>query len=412
MTPLTRNPAEFRAIMGAVNAIWPMTPLTTSKQLQHAGHFDLAVVGTGIVGLATALAAARRGLRVAVIDRDAQANGASVRNFGFITVTGQERELMWRRARRSREVWSEVCSAADIPVIHKGLWMLVRRPESVRVLEGFLRTEMAEGCQLMSAAEARRRCPSLLAPELAAVLESTLELRVESREAIPRLAAWLAEAHGVTFFRNTCALEIDVPKVHTSRGTLQATHVAVCAGDDFNGLYAERLASFGLTRCKLQMLRLASPGFVLPGALMSDLGLGRYGGYSALEAAGPLKARLSREQPEHLRHGIHLIVVQSSDGSLVVGDSHHYAATPDPFSSEAVDELILEEFRMALGIEPPPVLERWTGTYASAPDRSMLLDSPHPDVRLAIVTCGAGASTGFAIGEEIVSSLLDSRAPS
>jgi len=50
--------------------------------------YDLAVVGAGIVGLGCALAAARAGKRVAVIDRDAQANGASVRNFGFVTVTG------------------------------------------------------------------------------------------------------------------------------------------------------------------------------------------------------------------------------------------------------------------------------------------------------------------------------------
>jgi FAD dependent oxidoreductase TIGR03364 len=263
----------------------------------------------------------------------------------------------------------------------------------------------------MSAADARRRCPSLSAPDLLAALESTIELRVESRSAIPRLAAWLAETHGVTFLRNTSVLEIDIPRVYTSRGTLNATHVAVCPGDDFSGLYAERLTSYGLTRCKLQMLRLASPGFSLPGALMSDLGLGRYGGYAELAAAAPLKERLLREQPEHLRHGIHLIVVQSADGSLVVGDSHHYAATPDPFSSEAVDELILDEFRAALGVEPPPVLDRWIGTYASAPDRAVLLDAPHPSVRIAIVTCGAGASTGFAIGEEIVNSLLDPGAP-
>ena len=140
---------------------------------------------------------------------------------------------------------------------------------------------------------------------------------------------------------------------------------------------------------------------------MSDLGLGRYPGYADLEAAAPLKARLAREQPEHLRHGIHLIVVQSADGTLIVGDSHHYAATPDPFASAEIDALILEEFRAALGIEPPPVLERWTGTYASATGRSVLLDTPHPAVRIAIVTCGAGASTGFALGEEIVASLLD-----
>lgn len=378
-----------------------------SERLNIAGHFDLAVVGAGIVGLATALAGARRGLRVVVIDRDAQANGASVRNFGFITVTGQERGRMWEWARRTREVWREVCSAADIPVLHSGLWMLVRRPESVQVLEEFLRTEMAEGCRLLSAAEARRRWPALSATDLMAVLESTIELRVESRTAIPRLAAWLADAHGVTFLRNTAVFEITVPGVRTSRGELQADRVAVCPGDDFTGLYAEPLASYSLTRCKLQMLRLAAPGFTLPGAIMSDLGLGRYTGYAALEAAGPLKARLAREQPEHLRHGIHLIVVQSADGSLVVGDSHHYAVTPDPFGADAVDELILEEFQSALGIAPPPVLERWIGTYASAPDRPVLFDDPHPNVRIAMVTCGAGASTGFAIGEQVVSSLLD-----
>ena len=53
-----------------------------------ARPYDLAIVGAGICGLAHALAAARRGKRVVVIDRDAQANGASIRNFGFITVTG------------------------------------------------------------------------------------------------------------------------------------------------------------------------------------------------------------------------------------------------------------------------------------------------------------------------------------
>jgi D-hydroxyproline dehydrogenase subunit beta len=370
-------------------------------------RFDLAVVGAGIVGLATALAGAKRGLRVLVIDRDAEANGASVRNFGFVTVTGQERGPMWARARRSREVWREVTAAADIPILQTGLWMTARRPESVDVLEAFMSTEMSEGCRLLSPAEARRRCPQLLAPDLLAVLESTQELRVESREAIPRLARWLHAKHGVVFSRNNAVHAIEPPDIHTSLGRLQATHVAVCPGDDFTGLYAQRLAKYSLRRCQLQMMRLADPGFRLPAALMSDLGLGRYHGYADLPIAAPLKARLANEQPSHLEHGVHLIVVQSADGSLVVGDSHHYATTPDPFSLQAVDQLILEEFRSSLGIEPPAAVERWTGTYASASDRPMLIDAPEPAVRVAIVTCGAGASTGFAIGEELITSLLD-----
>jgi 2-polyprenyl-6-methoxyphenol hydroxylase-like FAD-dependent oxidoreductase len=57
--------------------------------------FDLAVVGGGIIGLAHAYAAAKVGKRVAVIERDARANGASIRNFGFITVSGQELMRHW-----------------------------------------------------------------------------------------------------------------------------------------------------------------------------------------------------------------------------------------------------------------------------------------------------------------------------
>src|SRR5271154_1050500 len=104
--------------------------------------YDLAVVGAGICGLAHALAAARRGKRVVVIDRDAQANGASIRNFGFITVTGQQSGDCWRRARRSRDVWVEISAAAKIPVLQRGLLTIARRPEARCVLEQFLATEM------------------------------------------------------------------------------------------------------------------------------------------------------------------------------------------------------------------------------------------------------------------------------
>jgi len=375
-----------------------------------AQRFDLAVIGAGIVGLAAALAAARRGLRVIVIDRDARANGASVRNFGFVTVSGQARDVMWRRARRSREVWREIATAAGIPILQSGQWMLARRPEAVGVLEAFMATEMAEGCRLLSPGEARRRCPWLASPSLLAVMESSVELRVESREAIPLLAAWLERAHGVEFLRNATATAVEPPLVRTSRGAVHAERIAVCPGDDFSALYAERLAIFGLTRCKLQMLRLADPGFRLPGAMMSDLSLARYHGYADLEAAAALKARLAHEQPRQLEQGVHLIVVQSADGSLVVGDSHAYGATPDPFSLQAIDALILEEFRAALGVEPPAVLERWVGTYASASDRPVLIDAPEPAVRIAIVTSGSGASTGFAIGEELIASFIDTGA--
>ena len=131
-----------------------------------------------------------------------------------------------------------------------------------------------------------------------------------------------------------------------------------------------------------------------------------------IERAGlvdAVRARLEAEQPDHLAHGVHLIVVQGAGGDLIVGDSHHYGPTPDPFASEAVDRLILDEFAAVFGREAPPVRERWTGTYASASDRMVLIDSPAEGVRLVTVTTGAGASTGFAIGEEVVGDLFGQR---
>ncbi len=368
--------------------------------------FDLAVVGAGILGLSCARAAAQRGLRVIVIDRDAQANGASVRNFGFITVTGQERGAAWNRARRSAAVWREVAERAGIPLLQRGLWLTTRRPEAVPLLEAFMRTEMAEGCEILSPAAARARCPGLGAKDTRAVLVSSAELRVDSRTAIPTIAAWLGARHGVEFLREASVHSVAPPRLETSRGAVQAGAVVVCPGDDLTGLYAQRIARYRVTRCKLQMLKVADPGTRLASAVMSDLGLLRYPGYSHLPEAAPLRARIAAEQAEHLAQGVHLIAVQNADGSLVVGDSHSYAVTPDPFSSERVDQLILEEFAAATGRPAPPVLERWTGTYASAAERTMFIDAPSPDVRIVMITSGTGASTGFAIGEEVIADLF------
>jgi FAD dependent oxidoreductase TIGR03364 len=237
-------------------------------------------------------------------------------------------------------------------------------------------------------------------------LWSPHDLRVESRNAIPRLAAWLGEAHGVVVRRRIQVKAVVPPLIDTTDGPIAAEAVVVCPGDDLLSLFPERIAAYGVTKCKLHMLRIAppAPGWRLPGSVMTDLSLVRYAGYAALPEAKPLLARLEAEQPEHLSNGVHLIAVQSADGSLVIGDSHHYAPTPDPFAPESVDDLILDEYRRTVAPERPVVLERWTGIYSSAVG-TMFRDRPSDAIRLVMVTSGTGASTAFAIGEETISDL-------
>jgi FAD dependent oxidoreductase TIGR03364 len=369
--------------------------------------YDLAVVGGGILGLAHALAAVRLGKRVVLLERDPRANGASIRNFGFVTVTGQERGESWQLARRTRDIWTEIAPESRLPIEHRGLFMTARSPEALAVVEAFLATEMGDGCSLLSAAQFREASGGLGAPECAGALYSPHELRVESRKVIPLLTQWLVERHGVEMRPETAVHAVEPPRLLTSSGVIEAGQVVVCPGDDFVTLYGERIAAYGLRRCRLSMLKLADPGFRLSAAIMSDLGLVRYRGYSALPEARALDTKLRAEQPRHLENGVHLIVAQGSDGGLIVGDSHHYADLPPPFAPASAEDDILDEYARALGRPAPPVLERWTGVYAVAEDRNFLIDTPDPAVRLVIVTSGTGASTGFAIAERVIADLFN-----
>jgi FAD dependent oxidoreductase TIGR03364 len=365
-------------------------------------RYDVAVVGMGIVGLAHALAASRFGLSVVVIDREHAPSGASVRNFGFVTVTGQRPGPFWRLARRARDIWIEVAEEARIPILQHGLHVVARRPEAAATLEAFLDTEMGEGCALQTYPEFMARTGHPALADCRAVLMSPHELRVEPRAAVQAITQWLRESGRATFLTGVAVREAGDGVVATSVGPIAADMIFLCPGDDLVTLYPDCMTARSVTRCKLQMMRLSSPGVRFPAPLMSDLGLVRYAGYAELEPTRALAVRLAAEQPEHLRRGVHLIAVQDADGGLVVGDSHHYGASPDPFASDAVDQLILEEFSLVTGLEPPKTVERWVGTYAWSSHQDWFVETPAPGVRLVVVTTGAGMSTAFAIAEQVV----------
>jgi D-hydroxyproline dehydrogenase subunit beta len=363
---------------------------------------DVVVVGAGIVGLAHAWAAARRGLRVVVVERDHRCVGASIRNFGFITVSGQPAGETWRRARASRDHWAEIAAQAEIPIVQRGLWLLARRPLAQAVLEEFMATEMAEGNELHTAADAAARMPVLCTEGACAAMYSPHELRVESRHAIPRLAAWLSQRWGVGFHFGESVLEVNAPRVRTAARMLEAERVVICPGTELQGVGRGALERHALKLTRLQMLRVRpEPGFVLRHPVMADLSLVRYGGYAALPAALTLRRQLEDEEGASLANGIHLIVVQSADGTLVVGDSHHDDPTPEPFADAAVDRLILRHLRETLNLGECEVVERWTGVYPTGASSDCLIEAPDASTRVVVVTSGTGASTAFAIAEEV-----------
>ena len=380
--------------------------MVTERYDRRVSSFDLIVVGAGIVGLAHALAARRRGLTVAVVERDTRAMSASVRNFGFVTVTGQADGDTRRRALRSRDVWAEVAREASIAILQRGAIVAARRKEALAVLEEFAAGPMGEGCAMFHGRGAARRLPALRDGCLGA-LESPHELRVEAREALPRLAAWLHERHGVAFHWASCALGFEGTELRHSRGTLGGGAIVFAPGSGLGEVAPGIAVDARVRQCHLQMMRVAATGVRLPAVVMSDLSLVRYEGFAMQPSAARLRARLQRECAAQLANGIHLIVAQGADGTLVVGDSHHYGDDADPFASAAVEELILAELRALLDLPEPHVIERWIGHYPVAEVQPLISAPLAPRVRAVTVTSGTGMSTAFAIGEETIAALFD-----
>src|SRR5579863_5957184 len=69
--------------------------------------YDVVVAGAGIVGAACADELARRGLRVAVVDRDIIGGGATAAGMGHIVVM-DDSDAQFALTRYSQELWQEL----------------------------------------------------------------------------------------------------------------------------------------------------------------------------------------------------------------------------------------------------------------------------------------------------------------
>jgi len=370
------------------------------------GKADLAVIGGGILGLAHAFAAARRGKRVVLFERHGQARGASVRNFGMVWPIGQPAGAMHALAMRSREIWLEILAAAELPYLPTGSLHVAYRRDEADVAKEFAAFGPANGydCRWVDAAEALKRSPALVERGLLGGLFSSAELTVDPRVIVSRLPLFLAERYGVVL-RYGCAVHsIELPAIKAGEETWEAGQVVLCGGDDFETLYPGLFAQAGLTRCKLQMLRTVPQpsGWQLGPALAAGLTLRYYPTFEVCPSLRGLKTRVAEESPEYDRWGIHVMLSQTARGEITIGDSHEYGADVDVFDKKEIDDLILRYLESFVRLPEPAIAQRWHGVYAKHPAMPYFTASPEPGVRVVTVTSGIGMTLSFGLGEKII----------
>lgn len=367
--------------------------------------YDVAVVGAGIVGLAHAWMAVRRGYKVALFDRSEQAHGASIQNFGMVWPIGQEPGTSADIGLRSRELWLELAEQSGLWINPCGSIHLAHREDEMPVLEEFcsIATNSELRVQMLSAQEVLAKSPAVNPSGLLGGMWSDTELCVNPRLTIAKIPEFLSESLGVETHFNTLINSVTKKTLTSSDGRMwNADRIVICSGSDFQTLFPDVFATSGLKRCKLQMMRTASQpdGWRIGPHLASGLTLRHYKSFSACPSLPALCERIANESPELDRFGIHVMASQNDAGEVILGDSHEYDADVAPFDKNEIDTLMLRELRKLVTLQDWDIAERWHGIYAKHPEKLIFEANPLTGVYIAVGPGGAGMTMSFGLADK------------
>ena len=201
---------------------------------------DVAVIGAGVTGLASALSIAQLGASVALLDREAKPGRAtSTHNSGVIHagIYYPAGSLKAQLCVEGAERLYRFCETFDVPHQRCGKFIVAAHSDEVGELEALARRGTANGVQGLEMVDLtflRQREPHVAA---AAVLWSPNTGRVEA-EALVRTLARRAEQEGAIVLRGARALDAtsaaDGFNVRFERETISARTVINAAG-----LYAD-----------------------------------------------------------------------------------------------------------------------------------------------------------------------------
>ena len=349
-------------------------------------HFDVVVVGLGVMGSAAVHELAERGQRVLGIERFAPGHdrGSSHGSTRLIRLGYFEHPSYVPLLRRAYELWRALEQASSRKLLHVTGIAEIGPPDGVLV-QGTLASARLHALphEPLTAAELMRRIPAFrLPPHFVGVLQPDGGF-LEAEPAIHTFLA-LAKNAGAEIRTNECVQAIEPHgggvRIVTDRGSMDAGTVIVAAGPWTKSLLPDLPAPLRVTRQVMGWFTPTEPELAAPGRFPVFL----------LES----------------EHGIHYGFPSFGDTRVKIAKHHHNDETVDPATYDhaisAEDERLI---RAAVAAHLPPangaLATGQTCLYTTMPDGDFLIAAlPRcPQVIVASPCSGHGFKFAPVIGE-------------
>jgi glycine/D-amino acid oxidase-like deaminating enzyme len=379
-----------------------------------AGGADVVVVGGGIIGCSTALALARRGASVTLLERAEVAAGASGRNHGLL-LRPLEADLgpMAEAGARSYEA---VAAEAPFP-LHLDpdpIGFLIvpldeGEAEAARA-EAEAARAMGVGVDLLDRAALRREEPSL-APDAATgwLLDDgrrTDPAGLTSAHAILAARAGACVRSGVTVRRVMAAGGGRPAAVVTDEGTTSAGAVVVAAGPWSRALLAGIGVHLPLTGARGWLVHLAPQAPPLR-HLVSRAG------WHLLPAPEPTPpvgvgavARAGWPEPV-----VGSLLQPNPDGTVLAGASRQPVMTPEPEDPDVPVRIVRQAVRLLPSLARADLLSAWWGVRPMTPDGRPVIGAVDEGVIAATGHGSQGVILGGGTAELVASLALGEPTP-
>jgi FAD dependent oxidoreductase TIGR03364 len=319
-----------------------------------------------VLGTWHALELCRAGYAVQHLEANAAPQGASVRNFGLLWVSGRRSGAELDAAQRARHRWEEVGNdIAGIGFRATGSLTVACTPGERKVMEEFAAhaDAAARGITYVEPEELRARNPAVQG-DVTGALHCVHDAVVEPRRALGALRDYLSARGSYTYHPGRTVVGIEERALIDVTGTRwEADLVVVATGSAFDSLPGTERVAARLRRVRLQMLETERFARTVTTALADADTLRYYPAYAVV----PLDA-LGAQGPVAAVHHLQLLLVQRADGGLTIGDTHAYDEPFDFALDEQPSTELLARAERLLGVPLPPVARRWEGVYAQCID--------------------------------------------